>query len=69
MKFRVRFPTRSPMIRFNTFAITRIKETAEFGRLIQTIRSDGFDPDYLQHVTEFNLRHGDSFQTLTDDVR
>ena len=56
-------------LRRTTAASTRIKETAEFGRLIQTIRSDGFDPDYLQHVTEFNLRHGDSFQTLTDDVR
>ncbi len=43
---------------------TVVKETAEFGRLIQQIRLDGFDPTYRQHVTKFNLRHEDSFQTL-----
>ncbi len=43
---------------------TRVKETAEFGRLIQRIRCDGFDPEHLQDVTQFNLEHSDSFQSL-----
>ncbi len=43
---------------------TRVKETAEFGRLIQSIRSEGFDPEYRQNATEFNLKHPDSFITF-----
>jgi len=43
---------------------TKVKETAEFGQLIQKIRRDGFDPEYLQDVTQFNLEHSDSFQSL-----
>jgi NitT/TauT family transport system ATP-binding protein len=46
---------------------TVAKETPEFGKLIQQIRRDGFDPDYIKHVTQFNLRHEDSFQTLTHE--
>ncbi|MBI4964186.1 MAG: ABC transporter ATP-binding protein [Desulfomonile tiedjei] len=46
---------------------TVVKETAEFGRLIQQIRREGFDPQYCQHVSEFNLRHPDSFQTLSEE--
>jgi NitT/TauT family transport system ATP-binding protein len=46
---------------------TVVKEQAEFGKLIQDIRREGFDPDYLQHVSSFNLRHSDSFQTLTPE--
>ena len=42
---------------------TAVKETADFGALIQTIRRNGFDPEYMQHVTEFDLHHPDSFQT------
>ena len=42
------------------------KLTAEFGQLIEEIRHEGFDPDYLQHVSEFTLKHHNSFQTLTD---
>jgi NitT/TauT family transport system ATP-binding protein len=48
---------------------TVVKESAEFGRLIQKIRQEGFDPAYRQHVTDFNLRHPDSFQTLTEEER
>lgn len=44
---------------------TNLKEKAEFGQVIQNVRQAGFDPKYLQHVTEFNLSHPDSFQTLT----
>lgn len=46
---------------------TMVKAQAAFGELIQKIRQDGFDPKHLQHVTEFNLRHDDSFQTLTPE--
>ena len=45
---------------------TKVKESAEFGKLIQDMRREGFDPAYLQHVTEFDLSHPDSFQTLTE---
>jgi len=44
---------------------TMVKVQAEFGQLIQEIRHEGFDPDHRLHVAEFNLRHDDSFQTLT----
>lgn len=46
-----------------------VKASAEFGQLIQQIRQEGFDPAYLQHVTKFNLKHPDSFQTLTEEER
>jgi NitT/TauT family transport system ATP-binding protein len=42
---------------------SKVKETATFGRLIQQIRREGFDPEYLQNATDFNLRHPDSFIT------
>jgi NitT/TauT family transport system ATP-binding protein len=42
---------------------TEVKATAGFGELIQRIRREGFDPDYLQHVREFDLAHPDSFMT------
>lgn len=48
-------------------ASTSIKEGSEFGQLIQKIRRSGFDPEYLQHVSDFNLKHRNSFQTLTDE--
>jgi len=46
---------------------TSVKESADFGALIQKIRRDGFDPEYLQHVTEFDLHHADSFLTLEEN--
>lgn len=45
---------------------TRTKATAEFGRFIQKIRTEGFDPQYLQQAREFNLKHSDSFITFAD---
>jgi NitT/TauT family transport system ATP-binding protein len=48
-------------------ASTTVKAQAEFGELIQRIRKSGFDPGYLQHVSEFDLRHEDSFQSLTPE--
>ncbi len=45
---------------------TKEKYTSEFGGLLEQVRKEGFDPTYLQHVTNFNLRHSDSFQTIRD---
>ncbi|MCI5211340.1 MAG: ABC transporter ATP-binding protein, partial [Candidatus Electrothrix sp. ATG2] len=44
---------------------TTVKQSREFTELIDRIRREGFDPDFLQHAHEFNLKHPDSFQTLT----
>ena len=46
---------------------TTIKESADFGQLIQYVRKQGFDPEHLQRVTDFNLDHPDSFQTITEE--
>lgn len=43
---------------------TMVKTKPNFGELIQQIRKEGFDPEYRQQVTQFNLDHPDSFQTL-----
>jgi NitT/TauT family transport system ATP-binding protein len=48
-------------------ASTEVKKTTGFGELIRKVRQDGFSPDYLQHVREFNLHHPDAYQTLTDE--
>ena len=37
-----------------------------FGQLIDQIREEGFDPAYRQHARDFNLKHPDAFQTLTE---
>ncbi len=47
-------------------ASTEVKKSPEFGELIRQVRQEGFSPDYLQHVREFNLHHPDAYQTLTD---
>jgi len=41
---------------------TREKYTAQFNELLLTVRQAGFDPDYRQHVKEFDLKHQDSFR-------
>jgi NitT/TauT family transport system ATP-binding protein len=46
---------------------TAVKHSAEFGELIQQVREEGFNPDYLQHAREFNLTHPNAYQTLTDE--
>ncbi len=48
---------------------TVVKETAAFGQLVQEIRYETFTPEHRQYVTEFNLKHPDSFQTLTNEER
>mgnify|MGYP001550018198 FL=1 len=46
---------------------TKIKSTPDFIKLTEEIRSVGFDPTIRQHVNEFNLKHPDSFRTLTTE--
>ncbi len=48
---------------------TTVKQSREFTELIDQVRREGFDPDFLQHAQEFNLKHPDSFQTLTHEER
>ncbi len=43
----------------STFA----KDDPEFLALREQIRQEGFEPEYLQHVKDFNLKHPDSFST------
>ncbi len=47
---------------------TSVKHNPEFVALIQQMRQEGFDPAHLQHVSDFNLSHPDSFQTLDGEV-
>ena len=49
----------------NSANSTQTKSSPEFLELIERIRLQGFDPEQLQHVREFNLLHADSFQSLT----
>lgn len=42
---------------------TEVKKTAEFSELIEGLRGQ-FKPTRRHHVTAFDLRHSDSFQTL-----
>lgn len=40
------------------------KQTPEFAALEQQVRRDGLDPNYRQHVKDFDLSHPDSFRTV-----
>jgi len=44
-------------------AATSVKSSAQFKKLIHSVRERAFDPDVTQHINEFNLRHPDSFKT------
>lgn len=46
---------------------TTIKNDPEFKTFIQGVRKEGFEPEHLQHAIEFNLKHADRFQTLTNE--
>jgi NitT/TauT family transport system ATP-binding protein len=48
-------------------ASTETKHRSDFLELIESIRKEGFSPEHLQHVGEFNLRHPDAYQTLTEE--
>lgn len=45
---------------------SHVKDDPHFVELMRSIRESGFDPKHLQHVSDFNLHHPDSFQTLTE---
>jgi len=49
----------------STAQSTKVKTSPAFLDLVQEIRRVGFSPEERRHVSEFNLRHPDSFQTLT----
>ncbi len=51
----------------NTALSTKIKETEKFAQLIEDVRHQGFNPQHLQHVSEFDLSHSQSWNTLTDE--
>ena len=51
----------------NAVTSTKVKSSPEFLGLLGEIRRHGFSPDVLRHVSEFNLKHPDSFQTLTPE--
>jgi NitT/TauT family transport system ATP-binding protein len=42
---------------------TAAKYSENFQDLLATVRRDGFDPSYRQHVNDFNLKHDHSFRT------
>jgi NitT/TauT family transport system ATP-binding protein len=46
---------------------TTIKQSPAFHDLLESIRRDGFNPDYLQDLSAFNLRHPDSFRTVSPE--
>jgi len=46
---------------------TEVKNSKPFQDLILSVRNDGFDPQIMQHVKDFNLKHPDSFYTLTKE--
>lgn len=43
---------------------TSVKKESEFGAFIQEVRHQGFDPEYRQHVKNFDLTHKDAFRTI-----
>jgi NitT/TauT family transport system ATP-binding protein len=45
---------------------TSIKNDETFKQFIRDVREQGFNPLYKQHSTEFDLKHIDKFQTLTN---
>jgi len=51
----------------STASGTGVKHSAEFAALIEQIREAGFNPEYLQHARDFNLKHPHAFQTLTSE--
>ncbi len=46
---------------------TIAKGMPEFREIVAQVRREGFDPEYLRHAREFDLRHPDAFQTLTPE--
>ena len=51
----------------DTALATRAKQTEAFAEMVTRARQAGFDPEHLQHATEFDLAHPHSYQTLTTE--
>ncbi len=45
---------------------SEFKYSEELNRLIRKLRTEGLDPDHLQHIKDFDLSHKDSFRTVTE---
>lgn len=43
---------------------SEIKQSKTFQELIASVRSRAFNPDILQHINQFNLKHPDSYKTV-----
>lgn len=43
---------------------TEVINSLAFQQLIAQVKDEGFNPEVRQHVSSFNLKHPDSFQTL-----
>lgn len=43
---------------------TKVKSSMEFKKLIEEIRYEGLDPDYLQNIGDFDLAHKDSVKDV-----
>jgi NitT/TauT family transport system ATP-binding protein len=43
---------------------TKIKNTMEFKNLMEAIRYEGLDPNFLQNIGDFDLSHKDSIKDL-----
>lgn len=43
---------------------TKIKNTMEFQKLIEEIRYEGLDPNFLQNIGDFDLAHKDSVKNI-----
>lgn len=50
-----------------TASSTVVKDQPEFRSMVNAIMQEGFNPKYLKHVNDFNLKHADSFQTLKEE--
>jgi len=43
------------------------KYSKEMNQFIKKLRYDGLNPEHKQHISEFDLRHVDSFRTVTEN--
>lgn len=46
---------------------TSFKYTPEMSQLMDKLRKDGLEPDHRKHISAFDLRHNDSFRTVSPE--
>ncbi len=44
---------------------TSFKNSAELAAMLEDVRRRGLDPDFAQHIHEFDLSHADAYQTVS----